>query len=418
MALTDTAIKSAKPKDKPYKLGDAKGLFLLVQPSGGKLWRLKFRVDGKEKKLAIGTYPDVSLKDARKRCDEAREQLAAGKDPGREKQREKLRKGIDAANTFELVAREYIEKRTRDGHAPWASATIAKNEFLLAKLSPGIGALPVSEIEPADVLGVIRKIEATGTLETARRTMQFASGVFRYAVSTTRLRSDPTRDLKGALTTPRVKNHAAILDAAKVGELLRAIDGYSGHASTRQALALAPHLFVRPGELRQAMWEEFDLEGTVWTIPAAKTKMRRAHVVPLSRQAIEILSQARALTSRTKGYVFPSIRTSSRPISENTLNAALRRLGYSSDEMTTHGFRATASTLLNEARDPTTKKALWKADAIERALAHGDGDKVRGAYHRGEHWEERVEMAQWWSDYLDALRAGADIIAFPAKAAV
>lgn len=397
MALTDTAIRSAKPKPKPYKLGDSKGLFLLVQPSGGKLWRVKYRLDGKEKKLAIGTYPEVGLAEARKRCEGAREQLAGGKDPSREKQRERLRKNIDAANTFELVAKEFFEKRRKDGHAPWAPATEAKNVFLLDKLTPGIGSQPITEIEPADVLAVVRKIEARGNLETARRALQLASGVFRYAVATARLRSDPTRDLRGALTTPRVKNRAAILDATKFGALLRAIYGYEGYAGTRQALALAPHLFVRPGELRQAMWEEFDLEAAVWTIPEAKTKMRKPHYVPLSRQALDILWQSKALTSRTKGFVFPSIRTTARPMSENTLNAALRRLGYSSDEMTTHGFRATASTLLNES-------GKWSADAIERALSHGDNDKVRAAYHRGEHWAERVEMAQWWSDHLDALR--------------
>lgn len=373
MALTDTAIRNAKPKLKPYKLGDSKGLFLLVQPSGGKLWRVKYRLDGKEKKLAIGIYPDVGLAEARRRCEAAREQLATGKDPSREKQRETLRRHINAANTFELVAGEFFEKRKKDGHAPWALATEAKNVFLLDKLKPGIGSMPINEIEPADVLAVVRKIEAKGNLETARRALQLASGVFRYAVATARLGSDPTRDLRGALTTPRVKNRAAILDAAKVGALLRVIDGYDGYASTRMALALAPHLFVRPGELRQAMWEEFDLSAAVWTIPEAKAKMRKPHYVPLSRQALEILGQAKALTSRTKGYVFPSVRTSARPMSENTLNAALRRLGYTSDEMTTHGFRATASTLLNES-------GKWSADAIERALSHGDTDKVRAAY--------------------------------------
>jgi len=410
MALTDTAIRNAKPKDKPYKMGDTLGLFLLVQPSGGKLWRFKFRVDGKEKKLALGMYPDVGLAEARKRRDRAREQMADGKDPSREKQREKVRRSIEVANTFDAVAREFIEKRSRDGHGQWAPTTLAKNEYLLGLLTPVIGSEPVTELIPADVLAAVRKIESKGNLESARRALQLASGVFRYAVATARLSSDPTRDLKGALTPPRTKNRAAILDAGKLGELLRAIDGYEGHASTRQALAIAPHVFVRPGELRHAMWEEFDLEEAVWTIPAPKTKMRKPHYVPLSAQALAIIAEAQSMTSRTTGYVFPSIRTSARPISENTLNAALRRLGYTSEEMSAHGFRSTASTLLNEARDPKTKRHLWKADAIERALAHGDADKVRGAYARGEHWEERVEMAQWWSDYLDKLRKGADIV--------
>lgn len=414
-ALTDTAIRGAKPKAKPYKLGDTLGLFLLVQPSGGKLWRFKFRVDGKEKKLALGTYPEVSLAAARERRDTARKALTNGIDPAREKQRAKARKLIDNGNTFDIVAGEYFEKRRRDGK-PWAPATLAKNEYLRAMLSAGMGDMPVAELQPADILATVRKIEARGTLESARRALQLAGCVLRYAVATARLSSDPSRDLRGVLITPESKHRAAILEAPAVGELLRAIDGYAGHVSTKLALSLAPHVFVRPGELRQARWEEFDLEEAVWTIPAAKTKMRRPHTVPLSKQALAIIMQAKALTSRTDGLVFPSVRSSARPISENTLNAALRRLGYTSDEMTAHGFRSTASTLLNEARDPKTKRSLWKADAIERALAHGDNDKVRGTYHRGQHWEERVEMAQWWSDYLDDLRKGADILKFPKRA--
>lgn len=415
MALTDTAVKSAKPKAKPYKLADAKGLYLLVQPSGGRLWRLKYRIDGKEKKLSLGVYPETSLAMAREGRDKARAQLSAGKDPGREKQREKALRRVNSGNTFEVVAREYFGKRKRDGDRPWSLATQTKNQYLLNLLLPSIGALPVTEIMPADVLAALRKIEAKGTLESARRAMQLSGGVFRYAVATARLASDPTRDLRGALTSPRSKHRAAILDAPRLGELLRAIDGYQGHIYTKIALSLAPHVFVRPGELRQAEWQELDLEEAVWTIPGAKTKMRKPHHVPLSEQAVTLFRQAKGLTSRARGYVFPSIRTSSRPMSENTLNAALRRLGYTSDEVTAHGFRSTASTLLNQARDPKTKRSLWTSDAIERALAHGDSDKVRGAYHRGDHWEERVEMARWWSDYLDQLRKGAEIVSLTAR---
>ena len=403
MALTDAAIRNAKPRAKPYKLGDSGGLFLLVQPSGGKLWRVKFRVAGREKKLAIGPYPDVTLGEARRQRDAAREALAQGRDPAQDKQREKAQSKVDAGNTFGAIAREYFDKRGRDGAKAWAPATAGKNEYLLALLEPSIGRSPIRGLAPADVLAAVRKIEAKGTLESARRAMQLAGGVCRYAVATARLASDPTRDLRGALTSPTSKNHGAILEADKFGELLRAIEGYGGHYSTRLALQLAPHVFVRPGELRQAMWEEFDLEAAVWSIPPAKTKMRRPHHVPLSRQAVAIIEQARALTSRQKGYVFPSIRTTDRPMSENTLGAALRRLGYTGDEMTAHGFRATASTLLNES-------GKWSSDAIERALAHGDPDKVRAAYNRGPHWAERVTMAQWWSDHLDQLRKGADIV--------
>lgn len=401
MALTDVAIKNAKAREKPYKLGDAGGLFLLVQPSGGKLWRMKYRVDGREKKLGIGIYPDVSLADARKRRDDARELIAAGKDPSREKQRSKIRARTQAENTFTAIAAEYCTKRKRDGDKAWAAATATRSEYLLSLLDRSIGRMAINEIEPPDVLAAIRKIEGKGNLESARRTLQLASAVFRYAVATARLASDPTRDLRGALTAPTVTHYGAITDAKRVGELLRAIDGYDGLGLTKLALQLSPHVFVRPGELRHAEWNDIDLDGALWVIPAEKMKMRKAHHVPLSRQALAVLSEVRAVTGPS-GYVFPSMRTRSRPMSENTINAALRRLGYASDEMTAHGFRAMASTLLNES-------GKWHPDAIERALAHGDKDKVRAAYHRGQHWKERVEMAQWWSDYLDQLREGATI---------
>lgn len=409
MALTDIAVRNAKPRLKPYKLGDALGLFLLVQPTGGKLWRLKYRVDGREKKLGFGTYPDVSLSEARRRRDEARGLIALGKDPSREKQRDRVHSRIQASNTFGAVATEYCEKRKRDGEKGWAPATASRCEYLLSVLSGSIGRLPINEIEPADVLVALRRIEAKGNLESARRTLQLASMVFRYAVATARLGSDPTRDLRGALTAPKVTHYGAITNAKRVGELLRAIDGYGGQGFTKLAMQIAPHVFVRPGELRHAEWDEFDLDGALWIIPAGKMKMRKAHHVPLSRQAVDLFRELKAVTGPT-GFVFPSIRTRLRPMSENTINAALRRMGYSSDEMTAHGFRAMASTLLNEC-------GKWHPDAIERALAHGDNDKVRAAYHRGAHWKERVEMSQWWSDYLDALRKGADIVPFPDRAA-
>jgi len=405
MALSDIAIRNAKPRPKPYKLSDAFGLFLLVQPSGGKLWRLKYRIDGREKKLGFGTYPDVSLSDARKRRDEARELLATGKDPSREKQRDKVRARIGAENTFTAIAKEFCTKRRRDGEKAWAPATASRSEYLLSLLNGSIGRLAINEIEPADVLAAIRKIEGKGNLESARRTLQLSSAVFRYAVATARLASDPTRDLRGALTAPTVTHYGAVTDASRVGELLRSIDGYEGQGFTKLAMQIAPHVFVRPGELRHADWSEIDLDAALWTIPAEKMKMRKPHHVPLSRQAVALFREVHSITGPA-GYVFPSIRTRARPMSENTINAGLRRLGYASDEMTAHGFRAMASTLLNES-------GKWHPDAIERALAHGDSDKVRAAYHRGAHWQERVEMAQWWSDYLDQLRKGADIAPFP-----
>jgi integrase len=399
MPLTATAVRNAKPRDKSYKLGDGLGLYLQVEPSGGKLWRMKYRVDGREKKLSIGAYPEVSLAEARKRRDEAREQLAAGKDPSREKQQAKYRAQVEAANTFGEIAEELIEKRLREG---MSSATAARSRYYISRMGSAFPRLPISSITPPEILGVLRRIEAKGNYETARRVLQLAGRVFRYAVATARLASDPSRDLRGALTAPTPKHYGAITDAKRAGELLRAIDGYDGQVLTKLAMQLAPHVFVRPGELRHAEWEDIDLDGALWTIPAEKMKMRKAHRVPLSSQSVGILRLAHVITGPS-GYVFPSIRSAARPMSENTVNAGLRRLGFSGDEMTAHGFRAMASTLLNES-------GKWSPDAIERALAHGDDDRVRAAYHRGAHWKERVAMAQWWSDHLDQLRKGAEVI--------
>ena len=406
MALTDIAIRNAKPKDKPYKLGDAGGLFLLVTPAGGRLWRLKFRVAGKEKLLSLGGWPEVSLATARKERDKAKEALATGLDPSREKQQAKHRAIAAAGDTFAEIGREYLDKRKREG---MAERTTEKAEYHLGRLSPSLGRLPISDITPSDVLAVLRVYEKQGKHETANRLLQLASRIFRYAVATARLTSDPTRDLRGAITTPKVKHFGAIIEAKRVGELLRAIDSYGGMGITKPALQLAPHVFVRPGELRHAEWSEIDLDAGLWIIPAAKMKMRKAHHVPLSRQSLDLLREIRII-SGPDGYVFPSVRTRTRPMSESTMNAGLRRLGFTSDEMTAHGFRSMASTLLNES-------GKWSPDAIERALAHSDTDSVRAAYHRGTHWQERVEMAQWWSDYLDQLRKGADVLAFPGQSA-
>jgi integrase len=394
MTLTDTAIRRAKPKDKPYKLGDSLGLFLLVQPSGGRLWRLKYRVNGSEKKLGLGIYPEVSLCEARAKRDDARKVIAIGSDPAVEKQRAKVRAQISASHVFADIAREFIEKRRADG---LTAATLEKAGYFLGHLTPSLGHLPVSEIQPSDVLFALKRIEAKGNLETARRTLQFASRVFCYAVATTRLASDPTRDLRGALIAPKSDSFAALTDPQSVGALMRAIDGYDGSFITQIALKLAAHTFVRPGELRHARWEEFDIHNATWTIPPEKMKMRKPHWVPLSRQSLDFLSALHTITGRPQGFLFPSIRTTSRAMSENTVGAALRRLGYTSDQMTGHGFRSTASTLLNESRK-------WNPDAIERALAHGHTDSVRGIYDRSQHWDERVAMSQWWSDYLDQLQ--------------
>jgi len=407
MPLSDAAIRALKPRDKDYRVADEKGLYLQLSPSGGRLWRLKYRTStGTEKKLAFGAYPEVSLKAARDLRDEARKLLAAGIDPAEKKRQDRHAAKVSAANSFLVVAQSYIAKCKREGHA---DATTTKQEWLLKLLDRAIGHRPIAEIQPFEMLEAVRKYETTGRTEAAHRALQFASQVFRFAIASQLAASDPTRDLRGALTSHKSKHHAAILEPKKAGELLRAIDGYDGHPVTRYALQLAALVFVRPGELRHAEWSEFDVDAKVWRIPAAKMKARAEHVVPLSEQALDVLAKVRELTGDGQ-YVFPSIRTHLRPMSENTVNAALRRLGYASDEMTGHGFRAMASTLLNES-------GKWSPDAIERALAHKDKDAVRAAYHRGAHWQERVEMAQWWADHLDTLRTGADVLQFPNRQA-
>lgn len=399
MPLSNTAIKAARPQAKPYKLYDEKGLFLLVEPSGSLLWRLKYRVNGKEKKLALGTFPEVSLSKAREKRDEARSLLAAGNDPGQQKKVNKHALAVQAANTFQAVAEEFIAKREREG---LTAVTLSKARWLLELLASKIGPRPIAQISAPELLLALRAVEKRGNLETARRMRSFAGRVFRYGLATGRCERNVAADLIGALTAPTVTHRAAILKPSAVGALLRAIEGYSGQPSTTLALRLAPHVFVRPGELRHAEWQEFDFEKAVWTIPGSKMKMGKDHQVPLSRQAIAILQEARQF-SAGDGYVFLSFSSAKRPISENTLNGALRRLGFKGDQMTAHGFRAIASTLLNE-------NGQWNPDAIERALAHGQDNGVRAAYHRGAYWDERVRMAQWWSDYLDGLRSGAKII--------
>jgi integrase len=403
MAFSDTAIRTARRLDRDYKLADGGGLYLLVTKAGGKLWRLKYRAHGVERKLALGRYPDVTLGAARKARDEARAKAGAGDDPAAAKRRERVTAKLAAGTTFGAVALEYVAKAEREGRAP---ATIAKLHWAREWLQPAIGSRPVNQVEPHELLAVLRRQEAQGNLETARRTRAFASRVFRYAVATARAKADPAGLLIGAVASPKPKNLAAIIDPKRIGELLRAIDGYSGMPVTRLALALSPHVFVRPGELRQAEWVEFDMDAKVWRIPAARMKKRREHVVPLSRQALAILDELRPLTGDGP-LVFPAMGKKDRPMSENTATAALRRMGFGADEMTAHGFRAMASSLLNES-------GKWHPDAIERALAHRDSNQVRAAYHRGAHWDERVRMAQWWSDRLDALRQGARVLPFAA----
>jgi len=407
MPLTDTAIRAAKAGEKRRKISDGGGLQLWLMPSGAKLWRLMYRFDGHQKKLALGAYPTTSLKDARAARDRAKEVIASGRDPGEVKKVEKATRAIAQANTFEAIAEELIAKKEREGIS---ESTIAKTRWLLSFATPTIGSRPISEITAAEALVALRGVEQRGRLESARRLRSVIGEVFRYAIATARAENDPTFALRGALTTPTVKHRAAILEPKAVGALMRAIDGFDGQPVTRAALQLMAICFPRPGELRAALWRDVDLEAAVWTLPAAVTKMRREHCIPLPAQAVAIFKALKPLTGHGRaGLVFPGTRTVDRCISENTMNAALRRLGYGPDEATPHGFRATASTLLNQS-------GKWAPDVIERALAHAEEDDVRAAYNRAEHWDERVKMADWWANELDRLRDGAEIVKFPKSA--
>ncbi|HWY63243.1 MAG TPA: integrase arm-type DNA-binding domain-containing protein [Rhizomicrobium sp.] len=394
MALTDTAIRNAKPADKPYKLSDGGGMHLLVMPAGGKWWRVSYRYLGKQKTLSLGTYPEVSLAMARDRLAETKKLLASGRDPTVQAKLAKITRAVAVANTFNIVADEFLDKYGREGRA---EATVTKASWLIDFVRADIGLRPISEVLPMEVLETLRKVERRGRLDTARRLRSTISCVFRYAIATGRATQDPTYALRGALTAPVTKSRAAITSPQALGGLLRAIDGFDGQPTTKAALQLLPLLFPRPGELRFAEWKEFDLEAAEWLIPAEHTKMRRQHRVPLSLQAVTVLRGLYRITGKGN-LVLPSVRTVREPISENTLNAALRRMGYSKDEMTSHGFRATASTLLNES-------GKWHPDAIERQLAHMEANGVRRAYARGEHWNERVQMVAWWANYLDRLRS-------------
>lgn len=395
MALTDTAIRNSKPTGKPYKVSDSQGLYLLVNPRGSKLWRVKYRMNGVERKLALGSYPEITLAEARAARDAARRQLAHAVDPNVAKRQARIEASIRASNSFATVAEELIDKKAREG---LAEPTLEKMRWFVKLLGPDFGRRPVTEITPQELLHELRKHERRGRLETANLLRSFASRVFRYAVATARAERDPAQLLIGALTSPKVKHFAAITNPIEFGALLRAIGDYQGDPSVMYALKLAPHVFQRPGELRQMEWAEVDFGKAVWTIPIAKMKMRQPHSVPLSRQALAILKNMQSLSGSGR-YVFPSIRTRARPISDNTINAALRRMGYSKEQMTAHGFRTSASSLLNES-------GKWNPDAIERALAHMVAGSVRRIYNQSAYWGERVAMAQWWSDYLDELREG------------
>lgn len=399
LPLSDLQVKNAKPKDKDYKLSDGHGLHLLVTPTGGKLWRFQYRYGGKQKLLSFGAYPSISLSDARQRREDAKKLLSNGVDPGEVRKAQRAATVAETENSFEVVAREWHNKFSGSWSPSHAETTLRRIEL---DAFPVLGAKPIGEIKATELLTMLRRIESRGALETAHRVRTICGQVFRYAVATGRAERDPAADLKGALP-PYKKGHlAAITDPKDVAPLLRAIDDYKGSFVVKCALQLAPLFFVRPGELRQAEWSEFDLENAEWNIPAARMKMKVAHLVPLSSQALDVLRELQTLTGRSK-YLFPCHRSFVRPMSNNAINAALRRMGFEKDEMTGHGFRAMARTILDEVLQV-------RPDFIEHQLAHAVRDPNGRAYNRTAHLAERKKMMQQWADYLDRLKSGAKVI--------
>ncbi len=400
MSLKAAEIPAFKPADTPYRRFDGRGLYIEVRPSGSKLWYFKYRFLGSEKRLSLGPFPDVRLAEARERCEEARRMIRAGEDPSHKRKMAKIKARLSADSSFQSVAEDFIEVRfVASGKA---EATIDKARWFLSHLTQAIGPRPIDAIEPAEVLAVLKKIERAGKRETAVRTRAFASRVFRHGVAMALCKNDPAALLGDALATPQVTHHAAVLEPNKLGEVLCTIDDYTGGVIVKIAMQLLPHVYLRPGEMRFGKWSEVDFDEAVWRIPPERTKLRRPQTVPLSRQSLSILKRLREHSSWME-FMFPGERSHLKPMCENAMNTAYRRMGLGKDVVTAHGFRATASTLLNES-------GKWHPDAIERALAHGHSNAVRGAYARGQHWDERVVMAQWWSDYLDQLRTGAEVI--------
>lgn len=392
MALTAAAVKQAQPKDKKYILKDDHGLYLEVSPSGGKWWRVRYWFQSRENRLSLGTYPVITLAEAREKCLEIKRQIAAGIDPSQERKEKKQAKQVEESSSFKAVAETWLSKKT--GQWTENHATTVRQR-LEANVYPYLGDTQIKAITAPMMLDVLRRIEARGALEVARRVRGICSLIFRFAIACGLDDQDPAAPLVGALLPPPKKHYASIINPTRVAQLLIDIDNYSGSHIVRCAMKLTPLVFVRPGELRKAEWSEFDLEAAEWRIPDKRMKMRIPHIVPLSRQALAILNEVKLSTGKGK-YVFPAMTSSQRPMSENTVNTALRRMGYPKEEMTAHGFRSMASTLLNEQG--------WKGDAIERQLGHNEKNKVRAAYNYAEYFPERREMMQAWADYLDDLR--------------
>lgn len=386
MPLTDLKIRSLKPQEKPRRYTDGGNLFVEVRPNGSKLWRFAYKFDGKQKLMALGPYPEVSLARAREKRTEARVLLLDGIDPMQQAKVDKLERKALTEDTFSALAAELLEKNRREG---LAEATLSKKAWLIGIANADLADLPVTQIKPIHVLVPLRRVEAEGNYESARRLRAVISQVFRYAVATARCEHDPTAGLRGALIAPKVTHRPAIVDRDGFAGLIRSIWSYDGAIETKAGLQLMALLYPRPGELRLSKWTEYDLRKRTWTIPAERTKMRREHRKPLPGAAVDILTRLHAVTSG-EPFVFISQLSRGKPISENTLNGSLRRLGYAKDEMTSHGFRASASSLLNES-------GKWHPDAIEAELAHMGADQVRKAYHRATYWDQRVEMTEWWA---------------------
>jgi len=398
LPLTDAKLKSLKAKEKAYKVSDYEGLYIYVSAAGSKLWRFKYRLNGKEGLLSFGAYPAISLLKARSLRDQARSDLANGRNPAKLKQEAKAQALGDAQNTFASIAEKFMEKKTLDG---LATVTLKKNEWVLRLVNADFGRMPIKDITSPIVLKTLKKREKLGHYDTAKKMRSVVGGVFRFAIASGVADVDPTAALKDALIAPKTKHRAAITDEKTLGELLRAVDNYHGQAKTRIALRLLILFATRPGELRQARWDEFDVENRVWHIPAERMKMRKQHSVPLPDMALELLAELRLLTGWGE-LLFPAATSSIKPISENTLNQALRRMGFGPEQVTSHGFRATFSTLANQSD-------LWHPDAIERAIAHVEKNEVRRAYDRSIHWDQRVKMADWWANELKGLREALDI---------
>ena len=390
--LSELAIRRATAKKKAYKRYDGEGLYVLITVKGAKYWRFDYRFQAKRKTLALGVYPRIGLKQARQRLLEAKQQLDQGIDPCQRRQILKLVQGDAQGHCFEAIAREWHQRYYNTWSPAYAQTILHRLEV---NIFPLIGGLDITTIEPLDLLAPLRKIEARGALHTAHRIQAVCSRVFRYAVATGRAKNDPSRDLRGALPPAQSGHFASLTNPDQIAALLRAIDDYQGDYSTVYALRLSPYVFVRPGELRQAEWQEIDFEAQQWRIPAEKMKMRREHIVPLSRQSVQILQEIQCLNLERR-YIFSSLRSPKRPISNNTVNAALRRMGYRKDQMTAHGFRSMASTQLNELG--------FKSDLIEKQLAHEEKNAIRAAYNRAEYLPERTQMMQQWADYLDDLK--------------